>query len=121
MNCYLIDDEKYAINLLIDYIGRIDDLKIVGWTVRPETALADIESLNNVDIVFTDINLPGISGFDIIKQLPKSIRVVVTTVNSCYRKPAMELGVSGLLFKPFEFSYFQKTIENLRIDRPQQL
>ena len=119
MNCYLIDDEKYAINLLIEYIGRLDDLRVVGWTLTPETALADIANLDNVDVVFTDINLPEFSGFDIIKQLPKSIRVVVTTVNSYYRKPALELGVSALLFKPFEFSAFQKTIENLRINRPQ--
>jgi two-component system LytT family response regulator len=113
MNCYLIDDEKHAIDLLSDYIGRLDSCNVVGWTVNPGTALTDIENLNNVDLVFTDINMPEISGFDIIEKLPKHILVIVTTVNSYYREPANELGVFAVLLKPFEFSTFQKAVKNL--------
>ena len=114
MNCYLIDDEKHSIDLLIDYIGRLYGLKVVGWTLNPKTALTDIETLNNVDVVFTDINMPELSGFDIIKQLPKHIQIVVTTVNSYYREPARELGVKGYLLKPFDFGTFQKTIKSFK-------
>ncbi|MBD1385829.1 response regulator [Mucilaginibacter rigui] len=113
MNCYLIDDEPHAIRLLTDYISRIKGFDVVGSNLNAKLALSEIHDLNNVDLVFTDINMPDLSGFDVIEQLPDHIKVVVNTIDSSYRQEANKMHVAGFLLKPFEFSTFQKIMLGL--------
>jgi response regulator of citrate/malate metabolism len=110
MNCYLIEDEQHAIDLLEDYLSRLENFCVVGSNLNAKHALAEIEKLNNVDLVFTDIYMPDLSGFDVISRLPKHIQTVVTTVNSYYRQGAADLNAAGFLLKPFDFATFQNTV-----------
>jgi hypothetical protein len=61
MNCYLIDDEQHSIDLLTNYLGRLEDFMIVGTNLNAKKALIEINMLNNVDMVFTDIYMPELS------------------------------------------------------------
>ena len=110
MNCYLIDDDPHAIKLLEEYLSRMENFKVIGSNLNAKKALSEIWEFNNIDIVFTDIYMPELSGFDVIDQLPESTRAIVTTVNSKYIQTAKEKNVAGFLLKPFGFENFQKVV-----------
>ena len=107
MNCVVIEDEKPAQLLLEEFIGKSPALKLIGIY---GTALEAQSILNNgrVDLIFLDVNLPLISGIDLLKGLKNPPLVIITTAYPEYAIEGFNLDVVDYLLKPFAFSRFVK-------------
>ncbi len=109
MKCIAIDDEPLALSVLQDYIRKVPFLELVGAYENPFEALQDIHSLE-VDIVFVDINMPGLNGLELIRSLGHVPKVIFTTAYSEYAVDGFELDATDYLLKPFGFERFLKAV-----------
>jgi DNA-binding LytR/AlgR family response regulator len=110
LRCAIIDDEPLAIELLRDYIGRVPALKLL---LSAEDALSAAELLKKhpVDLVFTDINMPDISGMDLIRSLKPAPLVIFTTAYKRFAFEGFELEAVDYLLKPIDFGRFTKAVD----------
>ena len=113
--CLIVDDEPLARDLLSQFIGQLPSLSLVGSCAD---ALAGMKVLHTkpVDILFTDIKMPQLSGIELIKSLTKPPRIVLTTAFSDYALDGFELGVIDYLVKPFSFTRFLRAVDRV-LDR----
>lgn len=109
MKVLLVDDEYLALNLLEEYIGRLTDIEIVGKIKSPVQAL-EILQAQAVDLLFLDIQMPGLSGNNLLKTLKKPPLTIFTTAYSEYAVEAFELNVVDYLMKPFSFERFLQAL-----------
>ena len=107
VNAFIVEDEFQAIGLLKNYIGRIPELNCVGATKDPMQALISIQN-EDIDLLFLDINLPGISGVELYKSLKNPPTVIFTTAYSEYAVQGFELEALDYLLKPITFPRFLK-------------
>jgi two-component system LytT family response regulator len=113
MTCYIIDDEQHAIDTLSAYINRTPGFELFGSNTVPAEALQQIKSNNVIDILFLDVDMPVISGLEIVELLPPRISVVFTTGHSSYALNAFEHNAVDFLLKPISYAKFLKTTEKL--------
>jgi len=110
--CLIIEDEPLAAELLTDYINQLDHLVIQGVCHKAVDAIMQLRE-KKVDLIFLDLHLPGIKGFDFLKSLPSPPKIIVTTAYHQYALEGYELNVLDYLIKPIEFSRFIKAIAKL--------
>lgn len=109
LSCLIIDDEPYARKLLLDYSGRIPDLKVLGDFSNGLEALQYLNR-HEVDFIFLDIKMPGITGIDMLNSLQKPPKVIFTTAFAEYAVDGFELDAVDYLLKPFDFPRFLKAL-----------
>ncbi|MBZ4190591.1 LytR/AlgR family response regulator transcription factor [Niabella beijingensis] len=110
MNCIIIDDEplaREAIEILIDQTG---DLELIGSFNSPGVA-ADFMGNNTVDLIFLDIQMPGINGIEFARTIPKETFVIFTTAYSEFATDSYEVDAIDYLIKPVKAARFQKAVE----------
>lgn len=110
--CYIIDDESHAISILNNYINETPGLKLVGSNGNPVNALHEIAALQP-DIVFTDIEMPVLSGTEVSKHFDKKIKVVFTTAHPGFALEAFDLGSYDYLLKPIKYQRFLQCVQRL--------
>ena len=81
LRCLIADDEPLAHNLLENYIARLKTLSVVGHAYNAFQVL-DFLGENHVDILFLDINMPDLSGLEMLKTLSNPPMVILTTAHS---------------------------------------
>jgi DNA-binding LytR/AlgR family response regulator len=107
--CIIIDDEPIAIKVIQEHLDKFENIECVkGFT----KALDAIEILNTekVDLLFLDINMPGISGIEFLKSLTNPPKVIFTTAYRNFAVDAFELDALDYLVKPISFERFLKAI-----------
>lgn len=111
--CLIVDDEDLALNIIEDYIGRIDELELVG---RANNAIDAFNILRKVkvDLLFLDIQMPRLNGIDFLKSLSSPPRVIITSAFPSYAIDGYELNVSSFLLKPISFDKFLKAINKVQ-------
>lgn len=107
--CFVLDDEPLASQLIEDYVGRLPDLELVGVSNSPSQALSILQQ-TPVDILFLDIQMPGLSGFDILRPLSYKPKVVFTSAHKEFALDCYEFDVIDFLLKPVSFERFLKAI-----------
>lgn len=100
-----IDDEPLALQLIVDYIQMTPDLLLAGQFANPIEA-AQFISGNKVDIVFTDIQMPGLNGIDFTRSLISGPVVIFTTAFEKYALDGFKLDIADYLLKPFTYTEF---------------
>jgi len=105
----IIDDEYLAIKVLEQYAARIDGLTVVRSFKDPIEALTYLQE-NPVDLLLLDIQMPHLTGFDLLRKLPNPPLVIFTTARHDYAIQAFELDILDYLVKPIAFSRFEKAI-----------
>ncbi|CAM1345415.1 LytR/AlgR family response regulator transcription factor [Tenacibaculum amylolyticum] len=109
----IIDDEPLAIDVLLHYLERFPDIEVVKTFVNPVGAFSFL-STNTVDLVFTDIAMPEMSGTELVKLTQSKTKFVMVTSYSEYAIESFELDVIDYLLKPVSFERFTKTIERFK-------
>jgi len=109
---YLIIDDEYIAHDIIK--GYCDLLPNMELSKNCYDALEAFEYLanNDVDLIFLDLNMPKLKGFDFLKTLNAPPKVIVTTAYKEYALDGYELNISDYLLKPFGFERFLKAINN---------
>jgi len=117
INYLIIDDEPIAHRIIENYCENLQHLQKKGNCYN---AFEAIEFLNEnlVDLLFLDINMPKLSGFDFLKTLHNPPKIIVTSAYKEFALEGYELNVSDYLLKPFSFERFIKAI-NKTIDSTQ--
>ncbi len=113
-----LDDEPLALEVIKKYIAADDRLRLAAVFDTAEDAAAYITN-NTVDVLFTDIDMPGINGIEFINSLPVKPVIIFTTAHTKYALDAFETDVTDYLLKPFDISRFNKAVEKaLRFVKP---
>src|SRR5882757_1311106 len=107
LNCIIVDDEPLQLELLSDYIGKTPFLKLVGAYLNPLEALTATQR-QNVDLIFSDIQMPELSGIQFIQLLPGKNKFIFITAYPDYALQGYELDVVDYLVKPVSFERFLK-------------
>ena len=110
---YIVEDEVKAIELLQIYIQRIDFLDLVGVTRNPLKAFSYLQE-NQIDVLFLDINMPILSGIELLKSISQAPNVIFTTAYPEYAVEGFDLEAVDYLLKPISFPRFLKACERLR-------
>ncbi len=112
IRCLIADDEPLAHTLLENYIGRLKTLAVAGHAYNAFEVL-DFLSENDVDILFLDINMPDMTGLEMLKTLSNPPIVILTTAYSEHSLEAFDLGVMDYLLKPIKFDRFMKAVNRV--------
>ena len=107
--CIIIDDEPIAIRVIQSYIERLDDFKIVGAFTNALDALKILHA-QSVDLLFLDIQMPGINGMEFFRSINHPPKVIFTTAFRNYAADAFDLDALDYLLKPIPFDRFLKAI-----------
>lgn len=109
MKCVIIDDEPLAVDLLQDFVKKVDALELVSTFNNAIDAVSFINQ-NNIDLVFLDIQMPHFSGIDFLNTIEKKPLVIFTTAYSDYAVEGFNLGAVDYLVKPIPFHRFLKAV-----------
>ncbi len=112
LKCLIVDDEPPAHKILENYIGKLNSLTLVGNCYNAIEALNFLHE-KAVDLVFLDINMPELSGLEMLKTLNNPPTVILTTAYSEFALEGYEYGVSDYLLKPIRFDRFLKAINRV--------
>jgi two-component system LytT family response regulator len=109
MKCVIIDDEPLAVDLLVEFVGRIDSLELVTTFTNAIDAISIINQ-SEIDLIFLDIEMPHFSGIDFINAIEKKPLIIFTTAYSDYAVEGFNLGAVDYLVKPIPFNRFLKAV-----------
>jgi DNA-binding LytR/AlgR family response regulator len=112
LNCIITDDEPIALEILEDYIRQVPGLNVVSKCSDAMETLAAMRK-EKIDVLFIDIQMPGITGIDYIKTMRNPPVIVLTTAYPQYAIDGFDLDVTDYLLKPFSFERFIKAIDKI--------
>ncbi len=112
MKYCIIDDEPIAHRIIEGYCEKLPMLQKMGNCYNVVEAMQLLNS-HEIDLIFLDINMPKLSGFDLLKTMPQLPKVIVTSAHKEYALEGYELNVSDYLLKPFPFERFLKAINKV--------
>jgi len=107
--CLIIDDEPLARDLMRNHISKLENLEIVGECCDAMKAMEKLRDVK-VDLMFMDIQMPQITGFEFLKILKNRPKVIITTAYREYAIEGFELDVVDFLLKPITFERFLKSV-----------
>lgn len=110
--CMVIDDEPLALNVLADYVRKTEGLQLVDITTSPIKGLQRIQN-REVDLVFLDIQMPELTGIQVMKIIDQQCKVIVTTAYPEFALEGYEYNVTDYLLKPISFERFRKAVQKL--------
>src|SRR5689334_4552190 len=113
LRAYLVDDEPLAIKRLVRMLEDDGRIEIVGSTSDPVIATEQI-ALLHPDVLFLDIEMPGMSGFDLLTKLDPQPIVIFTTAYSQYALQAFEVNSIDYLLKPVEEQQLDRALSKLQ-------
>jgi DNA-binding LytR/AlgR family response regulator len=109
LKCVAIDDEPLALELLETYITRFPQLKLVHTF---DDAISAVELLRNtkIDLLFIDINMPDITGIDLVRSLQQKPLIIFTTAHKQFAIEGFELDAVDYLLKPISIDRFTRAV-----------
>ena len=112
LKCIIVEDEVLAQDVIRNHLARIGQIELLGvYRTAPEAMVA-LEHLE-VDILFLDIRLPGMSGLHFLRGLSDPPLVVLTTAYAEYALESYEFNVIDYLLKPISFERFSKAVNKI--------
>ncbi|GGW27565.1 LytR/AlgR family response regulator transcription factor [Arenibacter certesii] len=108
----IIDDEPLAVKVIKNYVEQIKELQLVTTFTNAVDASSFFQK-EEVDIVFLDINMPVMSGLDLLSTINSNAMVVITTAHENYALESYELQAIDYLVKPIPFPRFLKAVNRI--------
>lgn len=112
LKCIIVEDETLAQDVIKSHLSRIDRMELVGVFRTGPEAMEALQTLD-VDVIFLDIRLPGMSGLHFLRGLTDPPLVVLTTAYAEYALESYEFNVIDYLLKPISFERFSKAVNKL--------
>lgn len=112
MRAFLVDDEPLALKRLRRMLAVTGRVEIVGESSDPEQAIPAIES-TKPDVLFLDIEMPGLNGFEMLARLEPQPLIVFTTAYGQYALEAFDVNSIAYLLKPIEASQLDRALDKI--------
>ncbi len=109
LSCIIVDDEMIARLSLKHLCQKVDSLEVVGNFENASEVLAFLET-NSVDLIFLDVEMPGISGMELMNRIGNLCQVILTTSKTEYAFEAFQYHVTDYLKKPIFFPRFEQSV-----------
>ena len=113
MNCIIVDDNKMARTALKKLIEQVDSLELKEECASPVDAYNYLLK-ENVDLVFLDVEMPGMTGIELVKNLEKRPIIILITSKTDYAVEAFELNVADYIIKPVTLSRFMVAVSKAK-------
>jgi two-component system LytT family response regulator len=115
LRALIVDDEPIARKVLRDELGAFSDVEIAGEAANGNDAIREIARLKP-DLVFLDLEMPGVGGFDVIRRLPEGALpiVIIVTAYDQHAIRAFETGALDYLLKPVSQDRLEKALDRAR-------
>ena len=112
LRAFLVDDEPLALKRLSRMLTATGRVEIVGQATDPEKALPQIGA-QPVDVLFLDIHMPGLNGFQVVERVPAGPLVVFTTAYDQHAVRAFEVNAIDYLLKPVERERLDRALDRV--------
>ena len=112
IRAYVVDDERLAVQRLTRLLNETARVEIAGSTTDPEEAVQFL-SRETVDVLFLDIQMPGLTGFELLEQLTRPPIVIFTTAYDAYALSAFETNAVDYLLKPIDVERLNRAIDKV--------
>jgi two-component system LytT family response regulator len=113
LRCIAVDDEPLALDLLEDNIRQVPYLELVAKCTDAFEAIKVLEE-NTVDLIFLDIQMPGLTGLQFIQSMAHKPMIILITAYEKYALAGFELDVTDYLVKPVSLARFIKSCNKAR-------
>lgn len=107
--CIIVDDEPLAIKVIKNHLSSFEDIEIVAECENAIEAEKELRQ-SKIDLVFLDIEMPKISGFDFLSTIKSKAKIIITTAYRNYALIGYEYDVIDYLLKPISFERFYQAI-----------
>lgn len=114
LRAFILDDEPLAVTRLRSALSKFEQVTVVGTSASSRSAVKEIEACAP-DVIFLDINMPGLSGFDLLKQLQTAHAplVVFVTAHEMHGARAFDVDAVDYLLKPFSSHRLQTALNKI--------
>src|SRR5262245_24509903 len=112
ITAYIVDDEPLAVERLRHLLEETGRVVIVGSSTSPQTAVHFLDA-NPVDVLFLDISMPGMTGFDLLSKLTLQPSIVFTTAYDEYALKAFEVNSIDYLLKPIDPAHLDRALSKV--------
>lgn len=113
IRAFVVDDERLALERLHRLLADTGRVEVAGSTTDPEEALTKLRA-ESVDVIFLDIQMPELSGFDLLARLESDIPVIFTTAFDRYAIEAFAVNSVDYLLKPIEPARLERALDKLQ-------
>jgi len=108
--CIIVDDEPIAIEILSAYLQRLEGFQVAATFTNPVKAFEALQT-TPADLLFLDIQMPELTGIDLIRSLRRRPEVILTTAYREFALDGFDLDVADYLLKPVSFDRFLKAVD----------
>jgi two-component system, LytTR family, response regulator len=112
IRAYVLDDERLAVERLARLLDATGRVRVAGSSTDPQVAIAELRE-RAVDVLFLDIQMPGLTGFDVVEQLDRNLPVIFTTAYDRYALDAFAVNSIDYLLKPIEAERLDRALDKL--------
>ncbi|RZK12875.1 MAG: response regulator transcription factor [Flavobacterium sp.] len=112
LNCIIVDDDEIDQLMVVSFVKRFPHLALLGAFLSAEEALAFCQN-NSVDIIFLDVDMPGLNGLELRKELSAIPVCIFITSHPEHAVESFELETLDFIVKPLKFDRFSKAIERI--------
>lgn len=113
LRCVVIDDDEINRLTLEHYISLTSGLTLTASLADGVAGLAYFREGHAVDVLFLDVEMPHLSGLEMLRVLPDPPEVIITTARQQFAVDAFELRVTDYLVKPFDYARFSRAVERV--------
>lgn len=113
MKALIVDDEPLAHHVLLHYLKEYEDVRVVKQCYSAAEALSYLAQ-HQIDLMFLDIQMPGLSGVDMLRVMANKPQVILCTAYQDYALEGFELDVTDYLLKPVRIERFAQAIGKVR-------
>jgi two-component system LytT family response regulator len=118
LRAYLVDDEPLALDRLTRLLANFEGVTIAGTATDPAEALRFLSGDQTINVLFLDIQMPGMTGFELLSRLEEQPFVIFTTAYDEYALRAFEVNSIDYLLKPIEPEQLERAVRKLERLRP---
>lgn len=111
MNCIIVDDDKLSCKLLEEFVSKSSSLNLVGIFSDAVSARNELSKRRDIDLIFLDIQMPEMDGFDLLGSLDYPPNIIVVSSAEDYALKAFDFNVVDYLLKPITYGRFCKAID----------
>lgn len=113
MKCIIVDDNKMSREMVKQLVEQVDFLELKNECETPVEAFNYLKR-EDIDLVFLDVEMPGMTGIELIKNLDKRPIVILITAKKDYAVEAFEVNVADYIIKPVTISRFMAAVDRAK-------